>query len=81
MAKPKTLHQRARDWTNAAKPGEPAARAMRAYIAGHRAGSRLAKQERKVIEAAKYWRNSYSLEAVADLMQALDNFHAEKVRK
>ena len=53
MAKPKTIHQRARAWTNAAKPGEPAERAMRAYIAGHRAGSRLTNAERdKVWNAA-----------------------------
>ncbi len=77
MGKRTTLEQRARNWTNAARPGEPAQRAMRAYIAGHRAGSRLTKPERDVIEAATAYaselrRPSYKAEAILVLSGLLE---------
>ena len=81
MAKPKTLRDRAIAWQQKHMPSHYQDAVVKSYIAGHRAGSRLTKAEREVVKAAKYWRDSDSIEAGADLIQALDNFHAEKVRK
>jgi len=54
------------------------------YIAGHRAGSRLTKAERKVIEAAENWKDApphTSLNMCIDLAEAVEEYQAEKVRK
>lgn len=92
MAKPKTLRERAGDYARSLKAMTVAWRngAEEGYIAGHRAGSRLTKAERKVIEAAVAFARelkhpSYKAEALMvlsrDIEIAVAKLQAKRVRK
>lgn len=89
MAKPKTLRERANDYAHSkAIPGEGRIEAAReGYIAGHRAGARLTKEQRAVIEAAVKWASDggRTLQGRADtephLVAAVKELRSKKVRK
>lgn len=90
MSKKMTLRERAKNWvllniSFTEKDVFIRTACGDSYIAGHRAGARLTKAERKVIEAAVKWANANhrdkTLTVNADLADAVANLEAKKVRK
>jgi hypothetical protein len=86
VAKKMTLRQQAARYTRDSVPAHlrVCGEAMHfegAYIAGHRAGSRLTKAERAFLDASKRYVDKHRRSCSLELCLAFDTLQAKKVRK